>query len=281
MKARRRALLALLASAAARAQAAPLVAATWNLRLNTAADGPDAWPLRRDAVGELIVRHGIDLLATQEAFVDQLEDLDARLPGFARAGVGRDDGARAGEHAAIYWRESRLEALARGDFWLSETPHKPSKGWDARCCHRLCSWVRLRERATGRQFVAFSAHFDHEGVVARRESAKLVLARLHAIAGALPALLLGDLNATPQSEPVGLLLAGGLRDARAASQTPAEGPLGSFNGFALDAPLRDRIDYILLHGPWRVQRYRALDERRANGRYPSDHLPILAHLVLE
>jgi len=178
-------------------QAQPFNAATYNLRFNLASDGPNAWPHRRDAVRALIRHHEIDLLGTQEGLIDQIEDLEA-MSGLARVGVGRDDGKRGGEHAAIFFRTERFALLATGDFWLSSTPEVPGKGW---------------------VFFAFSVHFDHEGVVARRESARLMLRKMREIAGETPTLLLGDLNATPDSEPVQVLLTG-LRDARALSQTP-------------------------------------------------------------
>jgi hypothetical protein len=121
-------------------QAQPFNAVTYKLRLNMASDGPNALPHRRDAVRALIRYHEIDLLDTQEGLIDQIEDL-AAMPGVARVGVGRDDGQRGGEHAAIFFRTERFALLATGDFWLSPTPELPSKGWDARCCNRLASWA--------------------------------------------------------------------------------------------------------------------------------------------
>lgn len=253
-------------------------AATYNLRLNIASDGPNAWPHRRAAVSALIRRHEIDLLGTQEGLLDQVLDL-AAMPGFAYVGVGRDDGKQGGEHAAIFYRTDRFVLLDKGDFWLSLTPDVPGKGWDARCCNRLASWARLRDKASGQSFFAFSVHFDHEGQVARRESAHLMLRQMRAIAGDQPVICLGDLNATPESEPVGIML-GGLRDAYRVSATPPDGPVGTFNDFKLDAPLKDRIDYVLLGPGWRVLRYAALTDTD-NGRFPSDHLPVVTRLALD
>ena len=253
-------------------------AATYNLRLNTPDDGPNAWPLRRDAVRALIDYHQIDLLGTQEGLMDQVDDL-AAMPGFAYVGVGRDDGKRAGEHSAIFYRTARFELLAHGDFWLSETPTVPGKGWDATCCNRIASWAKLRERPSGQVFYAFSVHFDHQGVIARRESAHLMVREMHEIAGDHPVLCLGDFNATPESEPIRIMSAA-LRDARAVSQTPPYGPVGTFNDFKIDAPLKDRIDYIFLGPRWQVLRYAVLTDMH-EARFPSDHLPVVARLSLD
>lgn len=256
---------------------APFNAATYNLRLNTEADGPDRWALRKDAVRALIRYHEFDLFGTQEGLADQIDDL-AEMQEFDHAGVGRDDGRHAGEHSAIFFRRARFELLGHGDFWLSQTPDRPSIGWDGRCCRRLASWVRLRERESGREFVVFSAHFDHEGVVARRESARLILRQAEAIAGPLPVICLGDLNSTPASDAA-RTLAARLRDARESSLAPPYGPVGTFNGFRLDAPLADRIDYIFVSEHFEILKYAALTDS-LGARFPSDHLPVVARLRL-
>lgn len=256
---------------------APFNAATYNLRLNTEADGPDRWALRKDAVRALIRYHEFDLFGTQEGLADQIDDL-AEMQEFDHAGVGRDDGRHAGEHSAIFFRRDRFELLGQGDFWLSQTPDRPSIGWDGRCCRRLASWVRLRERESGREFVVFSAHFDHEGVVARRESARLILRQAEAIAGPLPVICLGDLNSTPESDAA-RTLAARLRDARESSLAPPYGPVGTFNGFRLDAPLAERIDYIFVSEHFEVLKYAVLTDS-FGARFPSDHLPVVARLRL-
>jgi endonuclease/exonuclease/phosphatase family metal-dependent hydrolase len=253
-------------------------AATYNLRLDTAVDGPNAWPYRKDAVRALLRYHGIDLLGTQEGLMDQVEDLGA-MPGFAWVGVGRDDGQRAGEHSAIFYRSARFELLAHGDFWLSATPEVPSRSWDSPCCNRLATWAKLRERASRQDFYVFSVHFDHAGLVSRRESARLMVRRMHDIAGDAPVLCLGDFNATPESEPIAIM-AGAFRDARQVSETPPYGPVGTLNGFKLDAPFIERIDYVWLGPRWRVLDYAALTDS-TDARFPSDHLPVVVRLRLD
>lgn len=252
--------------------------ATYNLRYDTAADGSDAWPQRREAVKALLRYHEIDVLGTQEGLIHQIEDLTA-VPGFARIGVGRDDGRRGGEHSAILFRADRFDQLDHGDFWLSETPDRPGKGWDARCCNRIASWVQLKDRASGQAFFVFSVHFDHEGVVARRESARLMLSKMREIAGDRPVLCLGDFNATPESEPI-RIMADAMRDTYRVSATPPYGPEGTFNGFRIDAPLADRIDYVFIGPRWRVLRYAALTDSY-RGHFPSDHLPVVVRVALE
>jgi endonuclease/exonuclease/phosphatase family metal-dependent hydrolase len=255
-----------------------IVVATYNLRLNTPQDGINAWPHRKDAVKALIRYHGFDVFGTQEGLPDQLADL-ATMDEFAHVGAGRDDGRHAGEHAAIFYRKSRFTVLQHGDFWLSETPDRPSLGWDAKCCNRIVSWVQLRDQDSDKTFFVFSAHFDHEGVVARRESAKLLVRRIGDIAGDRPVICLGDFNATPQSEPIATM-SGVLRDAREIAATAPYGPVGTFNGFQLHAAATNRIDYVFVSSGVNVLRYGVLTDS-LDGRYPSDHFPVVVKIAFE
>ena len=251
--------------------------ATYNLRYDNPKDGKNVWTARRDAMRALVRYHGFDLWGTQEGLENQLADLDT-LNEYARVGVGRDDGKQAGEHSAIFYRRERFALEDHGDFWLSSTPDKPSMGWDARCCKRLVTWAKLRDKPSGQVFVVLNAHFDHEGVVARRESARLLVERSRALAGKLPLIVLGDFNSTPDSEVVATIGAA-LRDARAISQTPAYGPLETFNDFDISKPAQERIDYVFLSPQWQVLRYAVLTDS-VGARYPSDHFPVVARLRL-
>jgi endonuclease/exonuclease/phosphatase family metal-dependent hydrolase len=264
--------LALLAPAAFAQQAATLNLATYNVRLNTAQDGANAWPHRREMVKELVRYHEFDVFATQEGLPGQIDDL-AAMQEFGHVGAGRDDGKRAGEHSAIFFRRARFDLLGAGDFWLSQTPDRPSKGWDATCCNRIASWAELRDKASGTRFFFFSVHFDHQGEVARRESARLVLAKVRIIAGDAPVIVAGDFNSTPDTEQVATMRSM-LDDARLVSATAPYGPAGTFNGFRIDDPLEHRIDYVFVSPQVKVLKYAALTDSR-HGRFPSDHLPVL------
>ncbi|MCV2356025.1 endonuclease/exonuclease/phosphatase family protein [Paucibacter sp. B2R-40] len=273
--------LALLVAAAPALAAAPAGSfniATYNLRLNLASDGPNAWPQRSAAVKALIRYHEFDVFGTQEGLPEQIDELGA-MPEFDHVGVGRDDGKRSGEHAAIFFRKARFEALKNGDFWLSQTPDLPSKGWDARCCNRLASWVLLRDHETGKRFYVFSVHFDHEGVVARKESAKLLLSKIAEIAGELPVFCVGDFNSTPDTEQIQRMQAA-LGDAFVVSRSPPYGPVGTFNAFKIDAPMQDRIDYMFVSAGIQILKYGVLSDSVA-GRFPSDHHPVLVRARLD
>lgn len=251
--------------------------ASYNLRYDTPADGDNAWAQRRSALLALLRRHRFDIIGTQEGLHHQIQDI-AALPEYAYVGAGRDDGRQAGEYAAIIYRKDRFKVLRSGIFWLSESPDVPSFGWDARCCRRSVGWAHLKDRRSGRTLYFFSAHFDHQGELARRESAKLMLRKIRDIAGDEPVISAGDLNATPGSEPVAILL-GALRDASAVSLSPPTGPNGTFNGFQAHPAAPIRIDYLMVSRHIQVKSFATLDDAE-RGRVPSDHFPIVARVAL-
>ncbi|MBB5285292.1 endonuclease/exonuclease/phosphatase family metal-dependent hydrolase [Rhabdobacter roseus] len=252
--------------------------ATYNLRYNTASDGVNAWPNRKENVKALVQYHELDLFGTQEALRGQLDDV-AELKEFAFLGKGRDDGQQGGEHSAIFYRKDRFKVLESGDFWLSETPDVPGKGWDATCCNRICSWAKFQDLNTKKQFYFFSVHFDHQGVKARQESGKLMVKKIQEIAKSTPAICVGDFNSTPETEQIKHMQTL-LNDAHQVTKMPPYGPEGTFNAFKWDAPLRDRIDYIFVSKNIEVQKYAALTDGK-DQRFPSDHLPVVARVLIK
>lgn len=251
--------------------------ASFNLRMNTPNDGENAWPHRKEMVAQLIAYHDLDVIGTQEAYKEMLDDVIELNKEYAYVGKGRDDGESAGEHSAILYKTGKYKLIENGDFWYSETPDIPAKGWDADCCNRICSWAKLKEIKSGKEFYLFSSHFDHRGVVARKESSKLMLQKIKEIAGPLPIFAVGDFNATPDSEPIQTILADGLlMDSYATSETKPYGPQGTFSSFKLSAPMVNRIDYIFTNEAITINKYAVLTDLN-DGRFPSDHFPVVVN----
>lgn len=251
--------------------------ATYNLRMDTPADSLNAWPYRKENVKALIQYHDFDIIGTQEGFEHQLKNL-LEMPGFAYFGAGRDDGKNAGEHSAIVYKKDRFTVVDSGNFWLSETPDKPGLGWDATCCNRICSWVRFHDKQAQKEFYFFNVHFDHQGEIARKESGKLMVAKINAIAKDAPVICTGDFNSTPETEQIKTLKSV-LQDAKAITKMPPYGPEGTFNSFEFTAPMKHRIDYIFVSDHFDISKYAVLTDAK-DQRYPSDHLPVMADVVI-
>jgi endonuclease/exonuclease/phosphatase family metal-dependent hydrolase len=252
-----------------------LRAMSFNVRVDTAEDGADAWPERVGKVESVVRLHAPAVVGGQEALAHQYEALCDRLSTYEWYGVGRRaDGS--GERVPIGYRTDRFDRLERGTFWLSERPEEAgSVGWDA-SLPRTATWVRLRERASERRLLCCNVHLDHEGSRARAASARLLAGRLPEIADGDPVVLLGDFNCAPDSDPYDQLTEQ-FHDAKAVAERPHHGPTGTFHGFGGEP--RERIDYVFVDGVG-VRQHATLTDRWDDGRYPSDHFPVVADLGL-
>ena len=247
--------------------------ATYNLRLDLASDGLDAWKHRKENVNGLIRFHDFDIVGTQEGFHHQLLDIIA-TGDYGYIGVGRDDGVNEGEHSAIVYKKDRFEVLDNGDFWFSETPETPSYGWEAKY-RRVCSWAKFSDKTAGKKFYVFSLHYDHEAKEARRNSSLLLLSKIKEIAGNTPTFCVGDFNATPDDEPIQIIYnANMLNDSYLISHAKPYGTKGTFNAFKLNAPMRNRIDYIWVSKDIIIEKYGVLNDVHY-GHFPSDHFPVM------
>lgn len=294
--------LLLLGSSSIMAEAGQLKVATYNLRLKTLKDNNsgNGWEQRSPYIADLVRYHDFEIFGTQEGLDSQIHDLDEMLPAHSYIGVGRDDGKKDGEYAAIFYRPDLFELIDHGDFWLSPTPDKPSKGWDA-ACKRVCTWGRFKDKRTGLQFIFANLHMDHKGVTARRESSQLVLARISDIAFGLPVILTGDFNIDQYNESYKLLNDSPLLNDAYEKAAIRFAPNGTFNGFNADSFTDSRIDHIFISPAFEVERYGILTDTyrtlpsgttnthnedfpdevhyiQATPRVPSDHFPVAVTL---
>ena len=250
---------------------------SYNIRFNNPGDGVNAWPNRIDMVTGLLKYHEADIFGLQEALAGQIRDIADRMPEYKWFGTGRDDGKEGGEFSPVFYNTQKFALISNGQFWLSPTPEKPSKGWDA-ALNRICTWGKFRSRETGREFFVFNTHFDHIGDTARAKSAILIHEKIDELTKgtSLPVILTGDFNLTPETLPV-VLMKRKMADSWDITQQPPYGPVGTFNAFRRDHPLDKRIDYIFVNDRVTVHKYAALTDGWDN-RYPSDHLPVIVRL---
>jgi len=256
---------------------------TYNIRFANPDDAPNTWANRKDDVFNLIREVKPDIFGLQEALYEQVIDFEVAFIGFNRVGVGRDDGNQLGEYSPIFYNHSKFVLINSGTFWLSQTPKVAgSRGWDA-ACNRVVTWIKLTEKVSGYTFTVFCTHFDHIGEIARRNSAKLLLHAVDSIAGIKPAIILGDFNASPTSEPYLILTnianPGKLIDARTTCEN-IKGPFYTYTGFKVGGLEPERIDYIFVKNTDKVVLYN-VNQTNNGAFYPSDHLPVNARLIIK
>ena len=268
--------------AAAKERADHYQAMTYNIRLDVASDGDNAWPHRRSALTALVAYRAPDFVGMQEVLPHQKQAVETDLPAYQFVGVARDDGKEKGEYSMLGFRRDRFALIGSGTFWLSPTPALPSKGWDA-ALPRIATWARLRDRSAKRTLLVVNTHFDHIGEVARQESARLI--RHWIDAQRKPnesAVLMGDFNSPATSNPYAAIVEpgkGALKDSRVISRTPHYGPLGTFTGFKIAQMDPSPIDHIFVSDGVKVLRHATLTDQ-AGGKLPSDHYPVLADLCI-
>ncbi len=246
---------------------------TYNIRLDTPADGPNQWGLRSHKVVDLLRKYNPDVIGTQEALPNQVTDIATSLAEYAHVGVGRDDGKSKGEFCAIYYRKNMFEGVESGTFWLSKTPEIPgSKDWDA-AITRVCTWVKLKSRNTGKVFLVFNTHFDHKGKEARRNSVLLLRKKIPEISGRLPFVLMGDFNFKPDEAPYGEIVNN--RDWKVYDTFSGQAETAcTFTGFSVKSDVCNRIDYIFLSKKIKPLSFDIIRDNDGTY-YPSDHLPVM------
>jgi endonuclease/exonuclease/phosphatase family metal-dependent hydrolase len=257
----------------------PLCVMSFNLRFASPTP-PHAWPERRPVMRDCIRTVAPDLIGTQEGLYGQLKDLAADVPEYAWIGTGRDGGSR-GEFMAVFYRRDRFEPMAYDHFWLSDTPEVVASSTWGNSCRRMVTWVRLRERPSGREFYFWNTHLDHQVEPARQKGAALIAERVKALQTDLPVLLVGDFNANAtQSRAYEILTReGGFADTWFLAQERRNERLNSFHGYLKPVAASQRIDWILARGPVTVARAEILTFQQ-HGQTPSDHFPVAAWLQL-
>lgn len=237
------------------------------------ADGTNAWMFRYPATLEMMDKEMPDVMGVQEMCLDQRELIYEYFNGkYKYVGVGREDGRKKGEMMAIWYNPKTISISKWGTFWLSETPSKPTKGWDA-ACFRTATWAICRHKPSGHTFLMVNTHLDHEGVQAREESVKLILAKIAELnTKGLPVVLTGDFNAAIDSDLIQGLNAEFTQARQAAETTDF---LASFNGWGKKSSI---IDYIYYTGFARCPEFQTITKKFADKPFISDHFPIKAIL---
>ena len=244
---------------------------SFNIRYNSwnNIDGKNGWPYRKDAVVKMVEQEKPAAIGLQEALIDQLQYLDSKLTSYRRIGVGRDDGKEAGEFMAIYYDTTQVVLLSGETKWLSKTPDKPGKGWDAACV-RTVTIAKFKVKESGKEFFYYNTHLDHVGKTARTESTRLIASLAKESSPDTPVILGGDMNSTIDDTIFRNLYAEGLRAARETAPKKRTDNRITYNAYGKDK--RAVIDHFFVKGV-KVQWFRTLDGDYGVP-YISDHYPI-------
>jgi endonuclease/exonuclease/phosphatase family metal-dependent hydrolase len=234
------------------------------------------------------------LICLQEVLHEQLVDIMTGLnrtgEEWASIGVGRDDGKTKGEYSPIIYRSRSWEVVNWRTVWLSETPDRPGKGWDAASI-RIVTIGHFKHKGSGNRIVGMCTHLDDQGSKSREESAKQILNLIQSETSAksgssdrLPVFLAGDLNSEPSGKAYQLLngSSSGVQDVKDLASWHY-GDRTTFTGFQ-ETNQRTEIDHVFVGprngGAWTVKGYSVLPNKFEDGVYNSDHEAVVGDVVL-
>ena len=248
---------------------------SYNIRMGTAKDGTNSWEYRYPATALMLQDQKPDVFGVQEAFDFQIRFIEDNFTDYDCVGVGRDNGKSEGEHMSIFWNKKTVKMIKWGTFWLSETPEKPSKGWDA-ACKRTATWALMKDKNTGKMFYFVNTHLDHRGSEARRQGLNLIVSRIDEInQKGYPMVLTGDFNMKPDDAALTGLEQRMQSARKIAPKTDNHATLNLWGKGKADMV----IDYIYVSGFSACPEYHTVNEKYGQWKYISDHYPVYAKLI--
>lgn len=248
---------------------------SYNLRYIAPTDlGVKSWFYRAELILSDIQEQAPGVIGFQEAtrvhygyLVDVLEGYDSVITYRNNSPVA--------EGCPIFYSTELYELVDKESFWLSETPDVMSKDWGS-AHYRICSYVILKDRASGKEFVVFNTHLDHVSDEARIKGIEVVLDKIEAF-GSLPAVIMGDFNAREGSKTY-VSVTEHFLDAMYAAEITDESYTYQNWGNLENAR---RIDYFMLSkSGFVVKEYDVLTDTH-DGVYSSDHCPIVLTVTME
>ncbi|MBQ2371922.1 MAG: endonuclease/exonuclease/phosphatase family protein [Bacteroidales bacterium] len=248
---------------------------SYNIRMGVAKDGTNSWEYRYPATALMLQDQMPDVFGVQEAFEFQIRFIEDNFADYESVGVGRDNGKSEGEFMSIFWNKKTVKMVKWGTFWLSETPEKPSLGWDA-ACKRTATWALMKDKNTGKMFYFVNTHLDHKGKEAQRKGLDLIVSRIDEInPKGYPMVLTGDFNIKPDN--VALVgLEEKMQSARKIAPKTDNNP--TFNGWG-KAKSDMVIDYVYVSGFSACPEYHTVNEKYGQWKFISDHYPVYAKLI--
>lgn len=276
----------------------PLRIITFNIRYATTSPTPDEelWEVRRPKLCTQIRFNTAGrsaFISFQEALANQVDDIQEELgPSWSHIGVGRDDGKAAGEFSPVFYQADTWKCERSKTYWLSPTPEEPSTGWDA-VLPRIVTMGQFEHRQNGARVVVLSTHFDHIGVKAREESAKLILKLADSWVGEFsrsgkgkpPVFLGGDFNSTPEDKAYQTMTAPGTGMTDISTLIPEErryGNLLTYTSFNEPNEQPSRIDFLFVKDTADIKflTYGVLANRFDDGVFLSDHRAVMADMEI-
>lgn len=233
------------------------------------------WENRVPLVCSIIKEYKPSSFGVQEAHWEWMQALCENLPEYDYVGVGRDDGDKDGEFSAVFYLKDEFTASESGNFWLSETPDKPSLGWDAACI-RNATYVKLTHKESGKAYIHFNTHLDHVGALAQINGVKMIQEKAASFGG-LPVVCTGDFNVFQDSECYNVMVSGNMGDSR--KMAPDTDDCYTYHGFQPEKR-HEIIDFVFVdRATVKPVNFKVIN-KLVDGEFYSDHHAVYADIEL-
>ena len=245
---------------------------SYNIRVGSANDGTNSWEYRYPASAMMISDQKPDVVGLQEALSYQVRYLSDFIDGYKAIGTGKDKGDVKCHHMTMFYNSKTTSVVKWGSFWLSETPDKASRGWDA-AQERSATWAIFKDKRSGKKYMVVNTHLDREGAQARSEGLALILDRIAGLNGSgLPVVLIGDFN-MKGSDSAFAPMKGVMQNARSVAAKSDDTP--SYNGWGKAS---ETIDHIWFSGFSSCTEFQTVTKPYQDRKFISDHYPVKATL---
>ncbi|MBR5453811.1 MAG: endonuclease/exonuclease/phosphatase family protein [Clostridia bacterium] len=177
---------------------------SFNLRCSYEGDGVNSFIHRAGSILDKINSEQPDIICAQEAVPSHVKFLRKNLTDYITIYNGRNADF-GGEGLGLLIKKSRINLIGLDFFWLSETPYVPASRFAEQSgCPRICQVAMLQIDGTDKIFYVYNNHLDHKSDSARILGIRQVLERVKADNERMPfpLFILGDFNATPDSETI-------------------------------------------------------------------------------
>lgn len=182
----------------------------------------------------------------------------------------------------IYWKTDRFNLLKKGFYYLSDTPEIRSKFSDSKH-YRTMTYVILEDKETGKQFLFVDTHLQNNNTegsddTTRKKQLVVLTSLIKQInVNSLPVIIMGDFNTSSDAVSVQTFKRDNPNLGETIDIAVTKGDIGKT--FANNFKDRtDTIDHIFVSTDRIYTKYFSVIDNKTNGKYPSDHLPLLAQI---
>lgn len=243
-------------------------------------DNPsNKWDERKPLIKNLISRESPDIIGTQECVYTQVQDFVEMLPEYEWLGLGRLGGSK-DDFMTIYYKRDRFTLIEYDHFWLSDTPKNIGSMTFGNVTPRMVTWGLFYDKVSKKQFYHMNTHLDYICEEAREKGAELIASIAQDLKQDIPIFLTGDFNTDIHTQPYNILTKKGpFTDSADLAKDFINHHLGTKNDFIDPTGGKSRIDWILTRGEVSINWIKIVDDC-IDGKFPSDHFPVIASVNL-